>query len=158
MRYLLALSLTLACAASETQAPPLQAVPAQSASQGAAVAPLASTGAPSTAPTTKPTGKPTVIATLIDGERPIIPCGRMAFIGVYLYEIEAVKEGEPISGEIVVDVLCPDFYLEKITFKKGQRHLLTLEGAQKTYAGAVAPKPPREGLLRYSAKSIKPAP
>jgi hypothetical protein len=165
MRYLLSVFLTLACAAPETKAPTkLTAISPQSASLGAALTPPASTSAPSTKPTSIMAMRPadklsrTVIATFVDGERPIIPCGRMAFIGVYVYEIESIEKGGPLSEKIIVDVLCPDFVLEKVKFKKGERHLLTLESAKKSYAGAIAPKSPREGLPRYEATSIKPAP
>jgi hypothetical protein len=165
MRYLLSIFLTLACAAPEAKAPPnVTAISPQSASLGAALMPPASISAPRTKPTSTPTTKPadglprTVIATFVDGEGAIIPCGRMAFIGVYMYEIESIEKGGPLSEKIIVDVLCPDFVLEKVKFKKGERHLLTLESAKKSYAGAIAPKPPREGLPRYEATSIKPAP
>jgi hypothetical protein len=163
MRYLLPLFLILACAAPETKVPPkLTAIPPQSASLGAALTPPNSTSAPSSKPTstTKPADKlpRTVIATFVDGEGPIIACGVIAFIGVYVYEIESVETGEPISGKIVVDLLCPDFLQGKVKLKKGERHLLTLQSAKKSYAGASAPKPPQEDLPRYEAKSIKPAP
>jgi hypothetical protein len=113
---------------------------------------------PTSSPTTKPADKlpRKVIATFIDGEKPIIACGVIAYIGVYVYEIDSVEKGDPLSGKIVVDVLCPDFALGKVKFKKGEKHRLELEGAKKSYAGAIAPKPPQEGLPRYSAKSVNP--
>ena len=165
MRYLLPLFLTLACAAPETKAPPkITAISPQSASLGAALTPPASSSAPSTRPTSAPATKPadklprTVIATFVEGGGPVGACGVFAFIGVYVYEVESVEKGEPLSGEIVVDWLCPDFLAGKVKLKKGERHLLTLESPKKTYARAIAPKPPREGLPRYEATSIKPAP
>ncbi len=108
-----------------------------------------------------PGGAPSqVVARLVDGERPIVACGVIAFIGVYVYEIESVVSGPPRSGRLVVDVLCPDFYVHrgKVAFKVGERHLLLLARPHRTYAGATAPPSPDPLLPRFQATRVAPAP
>jgi hypothetical protein len=108
-----------------------------------------------------PGGAPSlVVARLVDGERRIIACGVIAFIGVYTYEIESVVSGPARSGRVVVDVLCPDFYLKrgKLEFKIGERHLLTLSRPHRTYAGATAPPSPDPLLPRAQATKVSLAP
>jgi hypothetical protein len=48
--------------------------------------------------------KQVVIARLVDGERPIIACGVIAFIGVYVYEVESVESGPPRTAEATLAV------------------------------------------------------
>jgi hypothetical protein len=108
-----------------------------------------------------PSGAPrTVIARLVEGEQPIIACGTIAFIGVYVYEIESVVSGPPLEGRVVVDVLCPDFYLARgrLAFAHGERHVLQLARAHRTYAGATAPPSPRPALTRLQATKVTSAP
>ena len=102
-------------------------------------------------------GKQVVIARLVDGERPIIACGVIAFIGVYVYEVESVESGPPRTGRIVVDVLCPDFYRSHkppIGFKLGARHRIELGPAKRTYAMATPPPSPDPKLPRFEGKNI----
>jgi hypothetical protein len=94
----------------------------------------------------------TVVATLVDGDGPIIACGVHAFIGVYVYEIESAA---PVKRRIVVDVLCPDFYFSHgVGFKRGERHQLKLGPAKRTYALATPRKSPLPGAPRFEAVKV----
>ena len=101
--------------------------------------------------------KQVVVARLAGGERPIIACGTIAFIGVYVYQIESVESGPPRSGHIVVDVLCPDFYQSRkppIRFRTGDRHRIELGPAKRTYAMATPPPAPDPKLPRFEGVKI----
>jgi hypothetical protein len=155
------LLLLLLCACASPEVKELSPVLASSApaSVGAALSiPSATTAsAPASLPASAATKGTIIIARLVDGERPIVACGIIAYIGVYVYEIESVETGEALSGRLVVDVLCPDFLLGKVKFKVGERHRIILDTAKKTYAGATPPKPPQSGLPRFSQQGITPA-
>jgi hypothetical protein len=155
MRVCLLLVL-FACSSSEVQ-PSLSPVsPPTTALTGAAlsVPSTIAASAPASLPASAATKGTTIVARLVDGERPIIACGIIAYIGVYVYEIESVETGEALSGRLVVDVLCPDFLLGKVKFKVGERHRIVLDKAKKTYAGATPMAPPQSGLPRFTFLSI----
>jgi hypothetical protein len=97
-----------------------------------------------------------VVGRLNEGTSSIIACGTIAFIGVYVYTVEKTLSGPPVGGEIVVDVLCPDFYVDKVKFAVGQRHRLVLGPAKKEYARATPPKSPRPDLPRFEATKVSP--
>jgi hypothetical protein len=102
-----------------------------------------------------------VVARLVDGERPIVACGVLAYIGVYVYEIESVKSGPPLSGRITVDVLCPDFYLSHkppVRFTRGERHRIELGPVRRSYAQAAPPSSPDPKLPRFEGTHIQSAP
>lgn len=98
----------------------------------------------------------TVIAKLESGPRHIIACGYMAFIGVYVYEIETSESGPPLAGRVVVDILCPDFLSGTVKLGPGERHRLVLGPARKDYAGATAPASPAPALPRFEALKVLP--
>jgi hypothetical protein len=99
-----------------------------------------------------PVAGDTVVATLVDGDGPIIACGVIAFIGVYVYEIESAG---PVKSRIVVDVLCPDFYLAQgVRFARGERVELKLGPARRTYASATPRRSPLPGAPRFAARKV----
>jgi hypothetical protein len=105
-------------------------------------------------------GPRTVVARLVSEKQGFIACGVIAFIGVYVYEIESVKKGPPLRGRIVVDVLCPDFYYapHKLEFNQGERHLIELKPPKREYAGTTAPPSPQASLPRFHGTKLSPAP
>jgi hypothetical protein len=98
-------------------------------------------------------GRRVVVARLVSGPRRVIPCGRVAFIGVYVYEVVEVREGAPLTGRVVVDVLCPDMQTH-VGLTPGATHVLTLGPARRGYAGATAPASPAPELPRFEATHL----
>jgi len=97
-----------------------------------------------------------VRARLVSGPKHIIACGVIAFIGVYVYEVERVEEGPPLAGRIVVDVLCPDMVGSgKAKLAPGQVHRLRLGPAKREYARATPPASPAPELPRFEAKAVE---
>jgi hypothetical protein len=97
----------------------------------------------------------TIIATFIEGKDPHIACGYLAIIGSFVYEVESVEKGPPLSGKITVEVPCPNDR-RSVTFSPGERHRLNLEVAKKTYAQASPPKSLQPGLPRFEGVSVAP--
>lgn len=159
------LFLLASCSAGAT--PSLSLSPA-STSLPAVTSPAAalppSTSAPVSAPSSSPASLPvsalsgrTVIARFVKGSPDFFACGVMAFVGVYVYELESTDTKEPLSGQIVVDVLCPDFYVPfyKLKLSPGERHKLSLGPAKRAYAGSIAPASLEPSLPRFEAKKME---
>jgi hypothetical protein len=106
---------------------------------------------PPSAPTVDRSARRVVVARLVRGTQGFFACGVLAFVGVYVYQVVSVKQGPPLAGEIVVDVLCPDFYGNADTFQAGRLHRLTLGPAQSEYALTEAPPSPAETAPRFEA-------
>jgi hypothetical protein len=94
----------------------------------------------------------TVVARLVSGPSRFPACGIIAFVGVYVYDVEELVSGLPLSGRIVVDLLCPDFYTSQVGFRPGERHRLYLVPASPSYAGTHAPASPLVGAPRFEAR------
>ena len=155
------LGLLLFACASPTEKPhsPLASSASAPSAPLSAPASLASTPVlPTSAPSSAPdlVSPRTIIATFIEGQDPHIACGYLAVIGSFVYEVESVEKGPPLSGKITVEVLCPNDG-KGVKFSSGERHRLNIEVAKKTYAQASPPKSPQPGLPRFEGVSLAPA-
>ena len=159
---LLGLSL-LACATATEQTPPKTPPPSSASApsaSGPATASLAVT-LPASVPASVPASAPdlvsprTVVATFVEGDYVRAGCGIFAFVGTFVYQVEVVEAGPPLTGKINVEVLCPGD-LRGVNFAPGARHRLTLGVAKKTYAQSPPPKSPQPSLPRFHGVSVVP--